>query len=191
MDFGLDSRRVAGLSGSSAGSAPPRHLSALITPLIRKIRIMASTPAVLVGMPVSTDEVRTDLAVVQGAVVQGTPLTRQLSQSAISEASVNGVAETEGERERRMAEFMAEWEKKVEEEIKAEDSITKLSGWLTALIVMPILVGEYPFFRGAILPIILLRNYRDNNRADAYCEKDIAEWALSPPYRLEPRTSQP
>ena len=61
---------------------------------------MASTPAVLVGMPVSTDEVRTDLAVVQGAVVQGTPLTRQLSQSAISEASVNGVAETEGERER-------------------------------------------------------------------------------------------
>ena len=60
---------------------------------------MASTPAVLVGMPVSTDEVRTDLAVVQGAVVQGTPLTRQLSQSAISEASVNGVAETEGERE--------------------------------------------------------------------------------------------
>jgi hypothetical protein len=191
MDFGLDSRRVAGLSVSSAGSAPPRHLSALITPLIRKIRIMASTPAVLVGMPVSTDEVRTDLAVVQGAVVQGTPLTRQLSQSAISEASVNGVAETEGERERRMAEFMAEWEKKVEEEIKAEDSITKLSGWLTALIVMPILVGEYPFFRGAILPIILLRNYRDNNWADAYCEKDIAEWALSPPYRLEPRTSQP
>ena len=76
---------------------------------------MASTPAVLVGMPLSTDEVRTDLAVVQGAVVQGTPLTRQLSQSAISEASVNGVAETEGER------FMVEWEKKVEEEIKAED----------------------------------------------------------------------
>ena len=121
---------------------------------------MASTPAVLVGMPVSTDEVRTDLAVVQGAVVQGTPLTRQLSQSAISEASVNGVAETEGERERRMAEFMAEWEKKVEEEIKAEDSITKLSGWLTALIVMPILVGEYPFFRGAILPIILEYLYK-------------------------------
>ena len=148
---------------------------------------MASTPAVLVGMPLSTDEVRTDLAVVQGAVVQGPPLTRQLSQSAISEASVNGVAETEGER------FMVEWEKKVEEEIKAEDSITKLSGWLTAVIVMPILVGEYehPFFRGAILPIILLRNYRDNNWADAYCEKDIAEWALSPPYRLEPRTSQP
>ena len=78
---------------------------------------MASTPAVLVGMPLSTDEVRTDLAVVQGAVVQGTPLTRQLSQSAISEASVKGVAEREGERERRMA----EWEKKVEEEIKAED----------------------------------------------------------------------
>ena len=143
----------------------------------------------LVGMPVSTDEVRTDFAVVQGAVVQGAPLTRQSSQSAISEASVQGVAETEGERERRMA----EWEKKVEEEIKAEDSITKLSGWLTAVIVMPILVGEYehPFFRGAILPIILLRNYRDNNWADAYCEKDIAEWALSPPYRLEPRTSQP
>ena len=161
-------------------------LSALISALIRRIRIMASTPAVLVGIPVSTDEVRTDFAVVQGAVVQGAPLTRQSSQSAISEASVQGVAETEGERERRMA----EWEKKVEEELRRK---IPLSGWLTAVIVMPILVGEYehPFFRGAILPIILLRNYRDNNWADAYCEKDIAEWALSPPYRLEPRTSQP
>ena len=143
---------------------------------------MASTQAVLVGMPLSTDEVRTDLA-----VVQGTTLTRQLSQSAISEASVQGMAEREGERERRMA----EWEKKVEEEIKAEDLITKVSGWLTAVIVAPILYGEIPLFRGAIIPIILLRNYRDNNWADAYCEKDIAEWALSPPYRLEPRTSQP
>ena len=59
---------------------------------------MASTPAVLVGMPLSTDEVRTDLA-----VVQGTTLTRQLSQSAKkpAEASVKGVAERERERETR------------------------------------------------------------------------------------------
>ena len=127
---------------------------------------MASTPAVLVGMPLSTDEVRTDLAVVQGAVVQGTPLTRQLSQSAkkLAEASVKGLAAEK-------------------EEISLYDKIGYVFTFLVA--------GELPLFRTPILPIILLVNYRDNNWADAYCEKDIAEWALSPPYRLEPRTSQP
>ena len=59
------------------------------------------------------------------------------------------------------------------EEISLYDKIGYVFTFLVA--------GELPLFRTPILPIILLVNYRDNNWADAYCEKDIAEWALSTP----------
>ena len=141
-------------------------------------------PSVLVGSPLSADEVRTELP-----VVQATFLTRQMSQSAKKLVADHLVGKKLVGKTQRPAVLEGAALQKHEMEAKQRANEGDLAHWITALIVMPILCGEFPIFRGAIIPIILLRKYRDHNWADAYCETDIAEWALSPPYQLEPRTS--
>ena len=88
---------------------------------------MASTPSVLVGSPLSADEVRTELP-----VVQATFLTRQMSQSPnVAER------ETKTERERSMAEKGKEEadeecrkEKAKEEEKEREKSHDDGANWI-------------------------------------------------------------
>ena len=83
---------------------------------------MASTPSVLVGSPLSADEVRTELP-----VVQATFLTRQMSQSAnVAERET----ETATEEEKEEADEECRKEKAKEEEKEREKSHDDGANWI-------------------------------------------------------------